>query len=85
MPFRRMLDLPRPIVGELDGSVVEPPPRPLASRADCLEEILQAFRDIADRDDIHQAAHRLVLVQEWIRNEAQRAAADPIFLELRLV
>ena len=83
MPFRRMLDLPRPIVEELESCVVQPPP--LASRADCLEEILRAFRDIADRDDIHQAAHRLILVQEWIRNEAQRAAADPIFLELRLV
>jgi hypothetical protein len=52
---------------------------------ECLEQILRAFRDIADRDDIHQAADRLALVQEWVRNEAERAAADPIFADLRLV
>ena len=65
--------------------------RPVASRKllytrlECLEQILGAFRDIADRDDIHQAADRLASVQEWIRNEAERAAADPIFIDLRVV
>lgn len=49
-----------------------------ASRTECLEQILYAFRDIADRDDIHQAAERLALVQQWIETEAARAAADPV-------
>ncbi|HTZ36734.1 MAG TPA: hypothetical protein VMB84_11955 [Stellaceae bacterium] len=53
-------------------------------RADCLEQLLEAFVDIADRDDIHQAAERLARVQEWIRREAERAAADPLFAALRL-
>jgi len=51
----------------------------IASRNDCLEQILEAFCDIADRDDIHQAAARLRLVQDWIKLEAARAAADPVF------
>lgn len=53
-------------------------------RAECLEELLEAFVDIADRDDIHQAAERLALIQEWIKREADHAAADPIFDALRL-
>lgn len=52
------------------------------SRAACLEQLLLAFRDIADYDDIHQAAQRLELVQQWIRDEAARAASDPIFADL---
>jgi hypothetical protein len=52
-------------------------------RAECLEQLLEAFADI-DRDDIHQAAERLARVQEWIKREADRAAADPIFAALRL-
>jgi hypothetical protein len=55
------------------------PLTPILARADCLDQLLEAFRDIIDRDDIHQAARRLMLVQEWIRNEAEAAAADPIF------
>lgn len=51
------------------------------ARADCLEQLLEAVRDILDRDDIHQAASRLAMVQEWIRREAESAAADPIFAE----
>jgi hypothetical protein len=58
---------------------------PHLGRADCLEQVLLAFRDIADRDDIHQAAARLALVQEWIRREAERAAADPVFAELQAI
>lgn len=58
--------------------------RPIAEEAECLEEILEAFRDIADRDDIHQAAARLERVQAWIRRAAELAAADPIFAGLRL-
>jgi len=27
----------------------------------------------------------LALVQEWVRKEAERAAADPVFVDLRLV
>lgn len=56
----------------------------MLDRAECLEELLEAFVDIADRDDIHQAAERLVRVQDWIRREAEAAAADPIFAALRL-
>jgi hypothetical protein len=55
---------------------------PVLARADCLEQLLEAFHDIIDRDDIHEAARRLLLVQEWIRNEAEAAAADPIFANL---
>jgi hypothetical protein len=54
------------------------------ARSECLEQLLEAFIDIADRDDIHQAAERLVRVQEWITREAEQAAADPIFAALRL-
>jgi hypothetical protein len=60
-------------------------PAPIAGEAECLEQILEAFRDIADRDDIHQAGARLALVQDWIRRETRRAAADPLFHGLRLV
>jgi hypothetical protein len=52
---------------------------------ECLEQILRAFDDIVDRDDIHKASERLALVQAWIEHEAERAAADPIFVDLRLV
>jgi hypothetical protein len=56
----------------------------LLDRSECLGQLLEAFADIADRDDIHQAAERLAKVQEWIRREAEAAAADPIFAALRL-
>jgi len=56
----------------------------VTGRNDCLEQLLEAFADIADRDDIHQAAERLARVQDWIRGEAEAAAADPIFAVLRL-
>jgi hypothetical protein len=56
----------------------------IRARADCLEQLLEAFRDI-DRDDIHEAARRLVLVQEWIRSEAEAAAGDAIFADLSIV
>lgn len=59
-------------------------PEAIASEAECLEQILEAFRDIADRDDIHQAADRLARAQEWIRRAAELAAADPVFATLRL-
>ena len=52
------------------------------TREQCLEQILWAFFDIADCDDIHQAAARLDLVQKWIGDEASRAAADPVFADL---
>jgi hypothetical protein len=52
------------------------------AKAQCLEQLLQAYFDLAERDDIHQAAERLELVRQWIRDEAERAAADPIFAEL---
>jgi hypothetical protein len=59
-------------------------PAPVFGRAECLEQLLEAVVDIADRDDIHQAAERLARVQDWIRLEAEAAAADPIFAALRL-
>jgi hypothetical protein len=61
------------------------PQKLVDTRLECLEQILRAFRDIADHDDIYQAANRLASVQEWIRNEAERAAADAIFIDLRVV
>ena len=57
---------------------------PAFGRTECLEQLLEAFADIADRDDIHQAAERLARIQEWITREAEAAAADPIFAALRL-
>jgi hypothetical protein len=56
----------------------------VTARDQCLEQLLEAFADIADRDDIHQAAERLARVQEWITREAEAAASDPIFAVLRL-
>ena len=81
----RTLDLLRPLEDDPDDRSEEASRTPLQTRIECLEQILRAFHDIADRDDIHQAADRLVLVREWILNEAERAAADPIFVDLRLV
>jgi len=54
------------------------------NQSECLEQLLEAFADIADRDDIHQAAERLARVQDWINRETEKAAADPIFAALRL-
>jgi hypothetical protein len=59
-------------------------PASLQGRGECLELLLEAFADIADRDDIHQAAERLAQIQEWIKREADKAADDPIFAALRL-
>lgn len=50
-------------------------------RADCAAQLLAAVRDLLDRDDIHQAAFRLAMVQEWILGEAEAAATDPIFAD----
>ena len=75
----------RPIQDDdLLARIAAPPAAGIADRAECLEQLLEAFRDIADRDDIHQAADRLAQVQDWIRREAARAADDPIFTRLRL-
>ena len=49
------------------------------NRSECLLQLLGAFHDIADFDDIHQAAERLDAIQAWIRREARCAAKDPIF------
>ena len=54
----------------------------LPGRAECLQQLLLAYLDIVDRDDIHRAAERLVQVQRWIRDEAARASSDPVFAEL---
>jgi hypothetical protein len=75
----------KPTGDGLSGRLGAVMPGWLPGRAECLEQLLLAFRDIADRDDIHQAAARLVLVQQWIRDEGERAAADPIFAEWRPV
>jgi hypothetical protein len=56
-----------------------PPEGRIEDRADCLIQLLAAYRDIADFDDIHQAAERLAAVADWIRREARAAAADPLF------
>ncbi|MGA8756417.1 MAG: hypothetical protein WB611_08795 [Stellaceae bacterium] len=76
---RRNLSL-RPAID--DSRIRSVARQPFATtRTECLEQILHAFRDIADRDDIHQAAERLAFAQQWIENEAARAAADPVFVE----
>jgi len=85
MAYSRALGLPQTVDNDLERRVGEPLQSPLATRTDCLEQILQAFRDIADRDDIHQAAHRLAVVQQWICKEAECAEVDEIFRDLRLV
>ena len=85
MAHRRTSDRPRPFECDPDRLAEEVLPEPLRTRTECLQQILWAFGDIADRDDIHQAADRLALVQDWIQDEANRAAADPIFFDLRLV
>ena len=82
MVRQEQLEAIRPRAGEpirLDAGA----PPPIVEETECLEEILEAFRDIADRDDIHQAAARLERVQAWIRRAAELAAADPIFAGLR--
>jgi hypothetical protein len=62
---------------DLDGG---PTPRvAVRKRDDCVAQLLAAVHDIADFDDIHQAAERLNAIQAWIRREARAAAADPIF------
>lgn len=78
----KKIDATRPQV-RVPGCRAALPP-PVSARDACLEDLLEAFADIAERDDIHQAAERLLRVQEWIRREAERAAADPIFAALRL-
>jgi len=85
MGYRATLNPLRAVEHGLDDRTGGPSPTLLATKIECLEQLLQAFRDIADHDDIHQAAHRLELVQAWIDNEAERAAADPIFADLQLV
>jgi hypothetical protein len=62
----------------------DPVSDPPLDRDECLTQLLEAFADIAERDDIHQAAERLAKVQEWIKREAAAAADDPIFAALRL-
>jgi len=85
MGYRGTSDLPTPLEQDRNDGIDGSLPAALATTAACLEQLLEAYRDIADLDDIHQAAQRLALVQEWIRSEAERTAADPIFLDLRLV
>src|SRR5689334_14097484 len=64
----KTLDLPCSADDEFYGRELEGLRSTLRSRIDCLEQILRAFHDMADRDDIHQAANRLALVQEWIQD-----------------
>lgn len=49
------------------------------TRMGCLDLLSLAFTDLAERDDIHQAAHRLQLVLGWIDGEVARAAGNAIF------
>lgn len=73
----------RAIVRSPRCTAVARPIPPLGEREACIEQLIEALADI-DSDDIHQAAARLARVQEWIKREAERAAADPIFDALRL-
>ena len=52
------------------------PSTPALTRFACLKLLSLAFADLAERDDIHQAARRLQLVLRWIDDEAARAAED---------
>jgi hypothetical protein len=85
MAYRMAMDLPRLVEHDLEGRAERASRGRIANRIDCLDQLLRAFCDIADRDDIHQAALRLASVQEWIRSEAASAADDPIFVDLRLL
>jgi hypothetical protein len=53
------------------------PPPAISGREECLEQLLEAFADIADSDDVQQAAERLALVHEWIRHQAEQTATKP--------
>jgi hypothetical protein len=79
MSSRRISNMARFVIPDCAPEAASP----LSTRTECLEQILCAFFDIADRDDIHQAAERLALVQRWIENETERAAADPLFADLQ--
>lgn len=79
MNSRRTSNMARPVIGDCAPDTMSP----MSTRAECLEQILCAFFDVADRDDIHQAAECLTLVQRWIENETERAAADPLFANLQ--
>lgn len=70
--------------GDTELEIVPPLPPVIATTGACLEQLAAAFDDIAERDDIHQAAARLALVQDWIIRETAAAAADPIFAPVRL-
>jgi hypothetical protein len=83
MSWPRRSTLPEPVTDYCGLAEASPPTA--SDKEECLEQILRAFFDIADRDDIHQAAERLRLVQQWIDHEVERAAADPIFAQFRLV
>ena len=74
----------RPVMRAPRCRVGTPASAATVERDACLEQLLEAFADIAERDDIHQAAQRLSQVQAWINREAATAADDPIFAALRL-
>ena len=78
------IDKARAIIRSPRCSAGRPVSASVIARGECLDQLLEAFIDIAERDDIHQAAERLARVQEWITREAEQAAADPIFAALRL-
>ena len=78
MRYQRMLAVVEAAVRDRPDQPRADPTASLASCAACLEELLLAFIDIADLDDIHQASARLERVQAWIREEARGAAADPL-------
>ena len=71
---------------DLEPSPIEHIPEPalVVSHSDCLEQLLAAFCDIADLDDIHQAARRIALVQDWIERQTIAAAHDSILFPMRL-
>lgn len=81
MVARHIFPAPEPAANtRTDGAASRPPGR-LATRAQCVTQLALALSDLADRDDIHQAAIRLKLVQQWILDETARAACDPIFID----
>ena len=78
MNSRRISNMARSVIADCAPEAASP----MSARTEC-QLILCAFFDIADRDDIHQAAECLTWVQRWIENETERAAADPLFVDLQ--
>ena len=66
MAHRRTSHRPQLLECDPDYLAEEVLRTPVRTRIECLQQLLWAVRDIADHDDIHQAAERLALVQDCL-------------------